>query len=194
MPAFDRFDIADGGVLLFAPEFLPAADADALLADLKAHVPWACEAGRFGPLPRLTAYYADAGVHYCYSGVEHAALPWPDFLLPINRRVAEAAGSSFNSLLLNYYRDGKDSMGYHADAEAVLGTNPVVPSLSLGATRTFHLRHDATRERLTFALSHGSLLVMTGTTQHHWKHTIPKTKKPVGERINLTYRNINPKT
>ena len=96
----------------------------------------------------------------------------------------------FNSLLLNYYRDGNDSIGYHTDAEPELGVDPIVPSLSLGAARQFVLRHVRTRERLTYDLTHGSLLVMAGTTQHHWRHAVPKTKTPVGKRINLTFRNI----
>src|SRR5262249_33301040 len=120
----------------------------------------------------------------------HPALPWPEYLVDIRRRIEEAAGAPFNSLLLNYYRHGSDSIGYHSDDEKELGHNPIVPSLSLGATRQFILRHTRTKERLTFDLTHGSLLIMAGTTQHHWKHTVPKTKRPVGKRINLTFRNI----
>jgi alkylated DNA repair dioxygenase AlkB len=191
MPSFQRHEIADGGLLLYAPEFLPREEADALFAALKAHSPWAQEHGPFGhPLPRLTAYHADPGVSYTYSGVTHQSAPWPDYLADLRRRVEEAAEAPFNSLLINYYRTGQDSIGYHTDAEPELGANPIVPSLSLGAARSFHLQHMRTRERLTLDLPHGSLLIMAGATQHHWRHGVPKTNKPVGERINLTFRNI----
>jgi alkylated DNA repair dioxygenase AlkB len=192
MSAFERHDIADGGVLLYDAHFLSHPEADALFADLKLRSPWKQETASFGtPFPRLTAYHADPGVTYRYSGVAHPAVPWPDYLAPVRRRVEEAAGAPFNSLLLNFYRDGSDSIGYHSDDEAELGDNPIVPSLSLGAVRRFVLRHGRTRERLTFDLGHGSLLIMTGTTQHHWQHAVPKTKQAVGERINLTFRNIS---
>jgi alkylated DNA repair dioxygenase AlkB len=189
-PVFRR-DIADGGVLIYDAHFLGQKEAEELFAALKAHTPWKQEKGSFGrPFPRLTAYYADEGVSYTYSGVTHPALSWPDYLVAIRRRIKQAAGAPMNSLLLNYYRTGDDSMGFHSDDEPELGVNPVVPSLSLGATRQFVLRHGRTKERITYELTHGSLLVMAGTTQHNWQHTIPKTRKPVGERINLTFRNI----
>jgi alkylated DNA repair dioxygenase AlkB len=184
-------DIADGGVLIYHAHFLGDQQADDLFATLKSRTPWKRETGSFGrPFPRLTAYHADPGVSYTYSGVTHPALPWPDYLLDIRQRVEEAADALFNSLLLNYYRHGDDSIGYHSDDEKELGSNPIVPSLSLGAARQFVLRHTRTKERLAIDLTHGSLLIMAGTTQHHWKHAVPKTKKPVGERINLTFRNI----
>jgi alkylated DNA repair dioxygenase AlkB len=187
----ERHEIADGGLLVYDPAFLPRDQADELFAALRDRTPWKQEAGSFGrPFPRLTAYHADAGVTYRYSGVEHQAAPWPDYLVEIRRRVEEVAEAPFNSLLLNYYRDGQDSIGWHADDEPELGTNPVVPSVSLGATRRFILRHNRTKERLPFELSHGSLLIMAGTTQHHWRHAVPKTDRPVGERINLTFRHI----
>jgi alkylated DNA repair dioxygenase AlkB len=108
----------------------------------------------------------------------------------IKRRVEERSDRSFNSLLLNYYRDGKDSMGWHADDETELGENPVVPSISLGATRKFLIRHRRSRESKAYLLTHGSLLLMGGTMQHHWLHAVPKTARPIGERINLTFRHI----
>ena len=191
MSALLRHELADGGVLLYHAHFLTPDEANALFADLKHNTPWKQEISSFGrPFPRLTAYHADPGVMYRYSGVEHQASPWPDYLVPVRRRVEEAAQAPFNSLLLNYYRDGSDSIGYHSDDEAELGLNPIVPSVSLGGTRRFVLRHVRTREKLTFELTHGSLLLMAGTTQHHWRHGVPKTARPVGERINLTFRNI----
>jgi alkylated DNA repair dioxygenase AlkB len=191
MQTVQRHEIADGGLLIYYSHFLSEPQADELFDKLKALTPWKQETASFGrPFPRLTSYYADPGVSYTYSGVTHPALAWPEYLIPLRRRIEGAASAPFNSLLLNYYRTGNDSIGYHTDAEPELGINPIVPSVSLGATRQFHLRHMRTKERLTFELTHGSLLLMAGTTQHHWMHAVPKTKTPVGERINLTFRNI----
>src|SRR5688572_20910673 len=103
----ERYDLADGGILLYDPSFLSTEEADELFETLRRLTPWAQEKGTFGhPLPRLTAYHADAGVTYRYSGVEHQATPWPDYLVDVRRRIEEAAGATFNSLLVNYYRDG----------------------------------------------------------------------------------------
>jgi alkylated DNA repair dioxygenase AlkB len=187
----ERIEMADGGVVTFDPDFLSCADADRLFEILKADVPWRQEKTRFGhAFPRLTAWYADAGLTYSYSGVTHHALAWTAPLDEVRRKVEAAAGAPFNSLLLNYYRGGGDSIGYHADDEPELGRNPVVPSVSLGATRTFVLRHNATGERRTFELTHGSLLLMAGTLQHHYKHAVPRSRSAVGPRINLTFRHI----
>src|SRR5262249_50206572 len=128
------------------------------------------------------------------SGVTHHAVEWTPTLSAIRRRVEEASGAAFNSLLLNLYRDGRDSIGFHTDAEPELGPNPVVASVSFGAVRHFILRHKTSREKLTFPLAHGSLLVMGGTCQHFWLHGVPKTEQEVGERINLTFRQIIPST
>jgi alkylated DNA repair dioxygenase AlkB len=183
--------LADGGTILYDPQFLSPAEADALLETLRSAVPWRQEKTVFGRLtPRLIAYYADAGQTYTYSGISHEALEWTTELSDIRRRVEEAAGAPFNSLLLNCYRDGSDSVGMHADDEPELGRNPIVPSVSLGATRRFLLKHNETGEKINLDLAHGSLLIMGGTLQHYWKHALPKTQAPVGERINLTFRNI----
>jgi alkylated DNA repair dioxygenase AlkB len=143
-----------------------------------------------GPFPRLTAWYADAGLTYRYSGVAHQAIEWTPPLTEIRRRTEEAVGAQFNSVLLNFYRDGSDSIGYHADNEPELGVNPVIASISLGAIRQFVMKHSKSGEKLKFDLAHGSLLVMSGTCQHHWVHGVPKTTALVGARINLTFRNI----
>jgi alkylated DNA repair dioxygenase AlkB len=183
--------IADGGTLLFDPHFLSPEQADELFNVLKTQVPWSHGQGPFGrPFPRLIAYYADPGVNYTYSGVTHQAQPWLEALAEVRRRVEEVAGAPFNSLLLNYYRDGQDRIGWHTDAEPELGLNPIVPSVSLGATRRFLLRHKRTREQRVFDMPHGSLLLMGGTCQHYWLHSLPKTRSPAGERINLTFRHI----
>jgi alkylated DNA repair dioxygenase AlkB len=187
----ERLDVADGGVIILEPRFLSIPEADTLLARLGAEVPWRQEKTRWGhSFPRLTAWYADPGLTYSYSGVTHEALAWTEILIEVRRRVEVAAGAPFNSLLLNYYRNGLDSMGFHADDEKELGINPIVPSLSLGAIRTFVLCHHSSGERMKFDLTHGSLLIMGGTLQHHWKHALPRTRGPVGRRINLTFRQI----
>ena len=182
--------LRDGGELLYDEAFFPPAEADALFARLLSAVPWKQEGRRPRMFPRLTAWYADPGRSYAYSGVTHQAATWTPELLAVKARVEAAAGTTWNSLLLNLYRDGRDSIGFHADDEPELGANPVVGSVSLGAARRFVLKHPASGERLAFDLPHGSLLVMSGTCQHHYVHGVPKTAKPVGPRINLTFRQI----
>jgi alkylated DNA repair dioxygenase AlkB len=185
-----RIPLTDSGWLLYDPAHLPLAEANALLIHLRDAVAWE-QSGRPGrPFPRLTAWYADPGLTYSYSGVTHHATPWTPELLAVKQRAEVSAGTTWNSLLLNLYRDGRDSIGFHADDEPELGTNPVIGSISLGAERRFVLKHPASGEKLEFALPHGSLLVMGGASQHHWRHGVPKTRKPVRPRINLTFRLI----
>ena len=117
-------------------------------------------------------------------------LSWTAVLAEVRRKVEAAANAPFNSVLLNFYRDGQDSIGYHSDAEPELGVNPIIASISLGSVRQFILKHVKSGEKLKLDLAHGSLLVMGGTCQHHWVHGLPKTKAAVGPRINLTFRNI----
>jgi alkylated DNA repair dioxygenase AlkB len=184
--------LRDDGWLLYNPVFLPVAEAETLFVHLRDAVPWE-QSGRPGrPFPRLTAWYADAGLSYSYSGVTHHAIPWTPELLTVKARAESASGTTWNSLLLNFYRHGQDSIGFHADDEPELGTNPVVGSISLGAERRFVLKHPASGENHEFLLPHGSLFVMGGASQHHWRHGVPKTKKPVGPRINLTFRRVRP--
>jgi alkylated DNA repair dioxygenase AlkB len=190
LPAEKR-EVEDGGVLLYFPDFFTETEADGLFASLQTTIAWKQEKGRFGhAFPRLTALYADAGVVYTYSGTTYPSLVWTDELDAVRRRVERAAGAPFNSVLLNRYRGGGDSIGWHADDEPELGVNPVVPSVSLGAERRFLLRHKPSGKKVEYLLRHGSLLVMAGALQHHWMHSIPKSAQPVGERINLTFRNI----
>jgi alkylated DNA repair dioxygenase AlkB len=189
--AAERREVEDGGVLIYFPHFFAPDEADALFATLQNDIAWKQEQGRFGRLfPRLTALYADEGIVYKYSGVTYPSLIWTAELDAARRRVEQAAGTPFNSVLLNRYRGGQDSIGWHADDEPELGVNPVVPSISLGSERRFVLRHKKSGQRLEYLLRHGSLLVMAGTLQHHWHHALPKTAAPAGERINLTFRNI----
>jgi alkylated DNA repair dioxygenase AlkB len=193
-------------------EPIPMPDADVFYLDhielaqtdtqvlqrLMAEVPWRSEEvvmwGRRVPQPRLTAWYGDAGASYAYSGIQLHPLPWTPILLDIKSRIEETVGSTFNSVLLNYYRDHHDSIGFHSDDEPELGERPVIASLSLGEERTFVLKH----KRVKFVglvhlrLASGSLLLMKGDTQHYWRHGISKENRSCGPRINLTFRQIIP--
>lgn len=147
------------------------------------------------PQPRLTAWFADnTDMAYSYSGVTQVVQPWSPVLLDLKNKIEKITEAKYNSVLLNYYRDGNDSVGFHADNEKELGKNPNIASVSLGATRNFVLIQDRSLDDRAvegnmeeYPLTAGSLLVMSGTTQHFWKHSIPKA--PGAEpRINLTYR------
>ena len=147
--------------------------------------------GRTVNSPRLTAWYGEAGVIYAYSGLSLVARGWLAGLLDIRERVGQAAGTDFNSVLLNLYRNEADSMGWHSDDETSLGANPVIGSVSFGAARTFQLQHKRHKaSRSVIELTDGSLLLMSGPTQHHWRHRVPKSNAPCGPRINLTFRTI----
>ncbi len=182
------FELQDGGLILFDNYWLPADEADRYFSDLRNQCVWEHKPGIFGHMqPRLIASYGDPGVSYRYSGVDNAALPWTVTLLEIKQRI-EAVQGEYNYCLLNRYRSGSDSMGWHADDEPEMGN--VIGSLSLGATRKFRIRHNITRKTQTFLAGNGTLIIMAGTMQQHWQHEVPKTKLPVGERINLTFRRI----
>lgn len=182
----------DGEAFLFA-DAIDARDADRLFEDLSASIDWRQEVatvmGRRVPIPRLTAWHGETG--YVYSGIAMQPAAWTPPLLELKRCAEGHAGQAFNSVLLNLYRDGRDSVGWHADNERGLGRNPVIASLSLGATRRFQLKHRTLGERVAIDLRHGSCLVMAGATQHHWLHQLPKTARPVGPRINLTFRRMS---
>lgn len=145
--------------------------------------------------PRLTAWYGDEGKVYTYSHITMSPNQWNETLIEIKEKIEHFTGFQFNSVLLNYYRHGKDSMGWHSDNEPELGQNPIIASASFGAERRFLLkpRDKNNPLRQEIILRHGSLLIMAGETQHYWLHQIPKTRKLVGERINLTFRNIKTK-
>lgn len=184
----ETIELADGGILLFDKAFLPAELANDYFAELQNQDTWQQKPGLFGYMqPRLIAAYGDEGISYRYSGSVHVALPWTSTLLEIKKKI-EAVQGQYNYCLLNRYRSGSDSMGWHADDEPELGN--VIGSLSLGATRKFRIKHNATRETRTFPAGHGTLFVMAGTMQQFWQHEVPKTKLQVGERINLTFRRI----
>jgi alkylated DNA repair dioxygenase AlkB len=181
----------DGEVFLYE-HAIGARDADRLLGALSTSIAWRQEQatimGRRVAIPRLTAWHGQQG--YVYSGIAMAPAAWTPELLELKRCAEEIAGQPFNSVLLNLYRDGRDSVSWHADNEPGLGRNPVIASVSLGATRRFHLKHRRAGERVAINLIHGSCLIMAGATQHHWLHQLPKTARPVGPRINLTFRSM----
>lgn len=194
----ERLPLADAE-LRWQPQWLDSATADAWLAALLAQTPWQQPQvfvhGRYHPVPRLLAWYGDAQARYRYAGLSHQPLPWTPLLAAIRGRVEAQAGQPLNGVLLNYYRDGQDSMGWHSDDEAELGCNPLIASLSLGGERRFDLRRvGGSRIEHSLTLGHGSLLVMAGTTQHHWQHQVAKTRKPCAPRLNLTFRLVQPQS
>jgi len=184
--------LADADVR-FVANFLP--DADDLFDEVKKTTAWQDRTirmyGKDIPLPRRTAWYGDPGTGYVYSGIENVPMPWTAAISTIRAAVEARCDVQFNSVLLNRYRTGKDSVAWHADDEPELGDQPCIASVSLGATRTFRFKHKRREDlQASIALTHGSLLVMRGQTQANWLHCIPKTTKPVGERINLTFRQV----
>ncbi len=184
----ETIELANGGLLLYDDAFLPPEVADRYFAELRDVSVWEQKPGVFGHLqPRLTASYGDEGVIYRYSGTVNVAWPWTPTLLEIKQKI-EAVQGAYNYCLLNRYRSGSDSIGWHADNEPEMGN--VIGSLSLGATRTFRIKHNATKETRAFRLGNGTLIIMAGTMQQFWKHEVPKTTEIVGERINLTFRKI----
>jgi alkylated DNA repair dioxygenase AlkB len=172
------------------PDFLPASEADALLAVFLAHLAWRQDTvrlfGRAHPIPRLHQWYGDPGCDYRWSGLSLTPLPWPPALAELRDRVAEASGAPFNCALANLYRDGRDAMGWHADDEPELGG--VVASVSLGAVRDFALRSRVDDRRVTLPLPHGSLLVMADGCQQRWQHALPRRLRVTTPRVNLTFR------
>jgi len=187
-------DLPDAEVL-FYPAFFSSSQADRLLEELRDTTAWRQESfklyGKDVGFPRLTAWYGDEGSSYVYSGIKNVPLPWTPAILEVKRAVEPPSGVVFNSVLLNRYRTGKDSVSWHADNEPEFGANPVIASASFGGTRTFQLRHKNRKElKASVELTHGSLLIMSGGTQANWLHQIPKTAKPVEERLNLTFRAI----
>ena len=182
------------GELYLIKQFYRSSASSFLFEQLKANLAWQEETifiyGRWLKVPRLVCWYGNSDACYRYSGVNHQPLPWTKELLAIKENVEQQCHSAFNSVLANLYRDGSDAMGYHADNEKQLGANPVIASLSLGDQRLFALRHKKSKQKIDIILAHGDLLVMAGTMQHHWLHSLPKTKKLKTTRINLTFRNI----
>jgi len=196
MPTLERREPVvdlDGQVYLLE-RFYGEQDAQALFDTLLHEMAWQSEEivvlGKHVLVPRLVCWHGEAGAVYRYSGVEHEPRPWTPTLRTIRGHVTKTCGVAFNTVLGNLYRDGADSMGWHADNEPELGPEPVIASLSLGATRLFKLRHNRSKQTMDIRLTSGSLLLMCGPLQSYWRHAVPKTKQAVGPRINLTFRRI----
>ncbi|WP_246794166.1 alpha-ketoglutarate-dependent dioxygenase AlkB family protein [Burkholderia perseverans] len=193
----DLFDSRPTPELDWYPDWLPPADADALLARVLAEVAWRQDAIRTPrgtiPLPRLTAWQGEPDAVYVYSGIRNEPAPWSAAVAELRERAQATCRARFNSVLLNRYRTGADGMGWHTDDEPELGAAPVIASISLGATRVFDLRHEATRVVQAYRLTHGSLLVMRGATQRDWVHRVAKAPAVQGERVNLTFRLVTPR-
>lgn len=189
---------AAGPEVRYRPGWLGRDEADALLVALQAQVPWEVHRirmfGRWVDSPRLSCWIGDPGASYVYSGARFEPRPWPAALQALRARIDAEAGVAMNSVLANLYRDGRDAMGWHSDDEPELGPRPVIASLSLGAPRRFAFRHRRERSRrLAIELGHGSLLLMSGDSQADWQHALPRTARPVGPRLNLTFRRILPR-
>ncbi len=185
----------DGDVRLYRHWWSDEVAAE-LFARLKEELAWQQSHirmhGKVVAVPRLNIWYGDPGRRYRYSGVQFDPEPWTPTLKAINSELKAREGLTFNSVLANLYRDGQDSVAWHSDDEPELGRNPVIASLSLGAERRFSLRHKTRRDLspVRLDLPAGSLLIMAGTTQHHWQHQLGKTARAVGPRINLTFRTV----
>lgn len=187
---------ADAQILLLR-NFLPAARSGPLFDTLLGTVPWRQDKirlfGREHCLPRLQQWYGDEGRVYRWSGIEMVPEPWTAALWQVKCDVEAVSRCSFNSLLINLYRDGNDTVSWHSDDEPGLGTDPVIASVSLGASREFVLRHRFRRDlhgKISLTLNDGSLLLMAGSTQQCWEHSVPRRMGVTDARINLTFRNI----
>jgi alkylated DNA repair dioxygenase AlkB len=188
------FNLPDAEII-YIPAFFSKEEADLLFVELLKNTPWQQDEitiyGKKHLQPRLTALYGNEGKPYSYSNITMQPLYWTLTLQKIKSLVENIAETNFTTVLLNYYRDGSDSNGWHADNEKELGINPIIASLSLGTERNFQLRHNTdVSQKKNIILENGSLLLMKGTTQHFWKHQVPKTAKTIGSRINLTFRVI----
>lgn len=188
------FDLPNASIEYY-PNFFDAEKAKMLFDKLLSDIPWQHDEitvfGKTYPQPRLTSLFGNEGKQYSYSNIVMQPHSWNPLTMYIKSEVEEICNENFTTVLLNLYRDGNDSNGWHADNEKELGRNPVIASVSFGAERVFHLQHNSLPEsKLKITLENGSLLLMKGETQHFWKHQIPKTAKSVGPRINLTFRII----
>lgn len=182
------------GNLQYWPDFLSQDVADDFYLRCKKQLAWSQEEivmfGKKLPIPRLQAWYGDEDALYTYSGLPLLPLPWIAPLLEIKHSCQQQLQCTFNSVLANYYRDNRDSMGWHSDNEKQLGKQPIIASVSLGQVRKFNLKHKSSGERLHLNLQSGSLLVMQGNLQQHWQHSLPKSTNTLTGRINLTFRKI----
>ncbi|MCU0400181.1 MAG: alpha-ketoglutarate-dependent dioxygenase AlkB [Algoriphagus sp.] len=184
-----------GGEVVLYPEFFEKEQADKLFEQLRDCLSWNQEPiwmfGKQVMQPRMTALYGNPDQPYSYSGISMEALPWTPLLYQIKEKIENFTGCQFTHVLCNLYRDGNDSMGWHRDNEAVLGRNPNIASVTFGVTRPFQLRdYQLKKTKIEVLLNHGSLLMMTGDSQHTWEHQLPKTRRINGPRVNLTFRKL----
>ena len=193
-----KVDLVDAA-LEYLPEFFDEDRQRILYEKLISELDWSQGQiklyGREHTIPRLEAWHGDPGARYGYSGTELEPQPWTPALQEIREAlISHRSDLNFNSVLGNWYRDGEDAMGWHSDDEKELGPEPVIASISLGDERRFLLRHRRRKELQTheITLESGSLLLMRGESQRAWRHSIPKTRRTVAPRINLTYRHIMP--
>ncbi|WP_026950279.1 alpha-ketoglutarate-dependent dioxygenase AlkB family protein [Algoriphagus mannitolivorans] len=184
-----------GGEVYYYPDFFSREKADGLFLDLEETLSWRQEPIRiFGKMimqPRLTALYGNPNQEYGYSGISMTPELWTESLFEIKEKIEANSQETFTHVLCNLYRDGQDSMGWHRDNEPILGPEPCIASLTLGAPRVFQLRNYQTKkDKIDLLLQHGSLLIMKGQSQQVWEHQVPKTKKVATPRINLTFRHL----
>jgi len=184
-----------GADLLFYPNWLTSGAADVLMKSLRENIAWECHRirifGREVDSPRLSCWIGDADASYVYSQTRFEPHPWSPELQGLRERLQKELECKFNSVLANLYRDGRDGMGWHSDDESELGKQPVIASISLGATRRFSFKAKTENAKpVHLELPHGSLLLMRGDTQKNYRHALAKTAKPAGERINLTFRRV----
>lgn len=193
-PGEGRELLPHGGSAILTLDAITPSVQRACFATLRGELPWRQNQlrmfGRMIPEPRLVAWLGDPGTSYSYSGIHLDPSPWTPEVTSLRQICTDLAGVEFNSVLINLYRDGNDSVDWHADDEPELGPEPVIASLSLGATRRFDLRHRASGETIRIDLPPGSVITMSGRCQAEWLHRVAKTKRPVGPRINLTFRTI----
>ena len=190
-----QLSLPDAEVIMYR-DFFNNNESNEIFAELYGTINWKQEVallfGKQVAIPRLTAWYGDAGKSYTYSNIKMEPNLWTPTLITIKSKIEAIAGTLFNSVLLNLYRDGKDSVAWHSDDESELGENPAIGSVSFGATRRFMLRHKYQKEtKLEIQLTPGSFLLMKGATQHFWQHQIPKAAKVTEPRINLTFRKVS---
>lgn len=187
----ERLDLP-GADVFYRPGWLPSDLAQALFAQLLAQTAWEQPVYNFHgqdvPMPRQVAWHSATGARYAYSGIRHTPSAWSESLADLQARLLATTGAAFNHVLINRYRSGRDSVAWHSDDEREL--RPLIASVSLGATRRFSFKPKAGGAITSLDLEPGSLLIMGGATQRTYLHQIPKTTKPVGERINLTFRQM----
>ncbi len=190
----EEFNLPGAEIILYR-HFFDLTDSNLYFENLLTEVAWEQESilmfGKMTPLPRLTAWHGDPKTSYTYSSLKNEPLPWSETLLEVRQQLSELADAKFNSVLLNLYRNGSDSVAWHADDEKELGVNPSIASVSFGQTRKFAFKKkDAGTEVLSIDLNHGDVLIMSGETQQNYLHQIPRSAKKMGPRINMTFRNV----